>query len=392
MNILERAVGQKKVVYQEIIPDYYILNDSYGDRVLEYLSGSVKELEKVWIFIDHVVPSDSVETDEKQVKLRNFARTHKVHFQEASGIAYPLLAENKLLPGQVVAGSGKHISSCGAFGCVPVLMDEENLANAIMEGKLHQRESACFHIRLKGNFSQGGDPWSLAMKLLEKKLSEETILLISIDAHTQFSVPDRRLFCAALSQKGFVPSVILPDDTLYDNLEERGRKVERRVYTAVYDQVVDLAEVRPCVLEPEASQATLHSQIKPVEIKSVFIGGCMAGSYADIKKTAEFMKGRQISKNMRVLVVPNTQEVYLKAVNEGYVDILEDAGVMLMNPHCSACWGKAQGHIMNGEAAVTTGYRNCSGCLGAEKGRVYVVPLNTALECAVTGKLEGDHE
>ena len=95
---------------------------------------------------------------------------------------------------------------------------------------------------------------------------------------------------------------------------------------------------------------------------------------------------------MRVLVVPNTQEVYLKAVNEGYVDILEDAGIMLMNPHCSACWGKAQGHIMDDETAVTTGYRNCRGCLGAEKGRVYVVPLNTALECIVTGKLEGKHE
>lgn len=392
MNILERAVDQKKIVYPELIPDYFILNDSYGDRVLEHLSGSAKALEKVWIFIDHVVPSDSVETDEKQVKLRNFARTHKVHFQEAAGIAYPLLAENQLVPGQVVAGGGNHISSCGALGCVPVLLDEESLAKAIMDGKLPQREAACFHICLKGDFSQGGDPWSLAMKLLEKDFPDGAVLVISIDPHTSFPVHDRLLLCAALSQKGFVPSVILPDDTLYDYLEERGRKVERRAYTTAYDLVVDLAEVRPCVLEPEASQAMLYSQVKPAEIRSVFIGGCMAGSYADIKKTAEFMKGRQVSKNMRVLVVPNTQEVYLKAVNEGYVDILEDAGVMLMNPHCSACWGKAQGHIMNDEAAVTTGYRNCSGCLGAEKGRVYVVPLDTALECAVTGKLEGDHE
>lgn len=392
MNILEKAIDQKEIIYSEIVPDYYILNDIYGDKVLEHISESADAMEKIWIFIDHVVPSDSVETDEKQVKLRNFAKKYPVHFQEAAGIAYQLLAENHLVPGQVVAGAGRHISSCGAFGCIPVLLEEEELAKAIMEDQISQAERRFIHIHLKGNFSYGGDCWALAMKILEKNFPARTFLLISVDQDTNFPVNDRLLFCAALSQNGFVPSVILPDDTLYDYLEERGRKVERKTYAEEYDRVVDLSEIRPCVLEPEAEYTTPYDQIKPVDVKSVFIGGCMGGSYPDIKKTAEFMEGRQVMKNMRVLVVPNTQEVYLKAVNEGYVDTLEDAGVMLMNPHCSSCWGKAQGHIMNGEIAVTTGYKNCPGCLGAEKGRVYVVSLSTALECIVTGRLEGKHE
>ena len=393
MNRLENAVTQKRMIYTDILPDYFILNDIYGDRVLEHVSDQARALENIWIFIDHVVPSDSVETDEKQVKLRNFARKYPVHFQEAAGIAYQLLAENHLVPGQVVAGAGRHISSCGALGYIPVLLGEEELAKAIMEGKIEREDRPCFHIRLKGSFSWGGDYWSLAMKILEKKLPDRGLLVISVDPeNTDFPMHDRLLFCAALSQNGFVPSVILPDDTLYDYLEERGRAVERKVYEAEYDCVMDLSEIRPCVLEPEAVRAVPCDEIETTKVTSVFIGGCMGGSYSDIRKTAEFMKGRQASKNMRVLVVPNTQEVYLKAVNEGYVDILEDAGIMLMNPHCSACWGKAQGHIMDDETAVTTGYRNCRGCLGAEKGRVYVVPLNTALECIVTGKLEGKHE
>ena len=74
MNRLENAVTQKRMIYTDILPDYFILNDIYGDRVLEHVSDQARALENIWIFIDHVVPSDSVETDEKQVKLRNFAR------------------------------------------------------------------------------------------------------------------------------------------------------------------------------------------------------------------------------------------------------------------------------------------------------------------------------
>lgn len=389
MNVLEQLLrGSDSGICQRLSPDCIVLNDIYGDRILDSVKKSDKGFEHIQIFIDHVVPSDCPETDEKQVKLRNFAKKYGVPFREAGGIAYSLLIEELLMPGQVVAGAGSHIGCCGALGCVAVSVKEEKLMQVIRENELSLTASGVKEIRLTGRLEKNADARWLAMQIQLMDIPINQVLVFSVDKNGFLSVDDRAALCGALGELGYPAVVVLPDDTVHQYLRERGRSVNPTELPFEADIELSLAACKPYLKEPGSNAILPLSKVKTQKIKAVFIGGCMGGNEEDIRRAAEFLKGKQVAKNMRVLVVPNTQRVYLKAVNEGWVDILEDAGAMLMNPHCSACWGKAQGHLLDDEIAVSTGYKNCPGCLGAEQAKVYITSVMTALNCAVSGRLE----
>ena len=365
-----------------ISPDCYLLNDIYGDKVAARIAQNAKGKEKLRIFIDHVVPSDCPETDAKQVKLREFAEKNGIEFEEGQGVAYPMLLEKGLAPGQVVVGSGTHISCCGAAGGVPLCVCEEELAEGINEDFVAFSIPEAYVVELRGKMKRDGEIRSLAFWLLNREIPKNAALLFYLGADCILDMDERAALCTAMGTGGFRTVSFIPGALWQQYIEDKGAE-------QCPDLTVDLSVIDPMVEGPFGEKARPLSAIEDKPIKSVFIGGCMGGNYLDIRTAAKFMKGKRIAKNLRVLVVPNTQKVYLRAVEEGLITCLEESGVMVMNPHCSSCWGKAQGHVMDDEAAVTTGYKTYAGCLGSMKAQVYAVSVRIALECAVTGLLGG---
>lgn len=56
-----------------------------------------------------------------------------------------------------------------------------------------------------------------------------------------------------------------------------------------------------------------------IHVDQVVIGSCTNGRISDIKVTADILKGRKVKKGMRLIVFPATQEIYLQAIQAGYL-------------------------------------------------------------------------
>jgi len=160
---------------------------------------------------------------------------------------------------------------------------------------------------------------------------------------------------------------------------------------AQYDQVVeiDLSEVRPTVAFPHlpgnAKTIDEVEAMEPIKIDQVVIGSCTNGRISDMRKAAAILKGHTVHPDVRVMVVPATQEVYKECIKEGLVDIFIDAGCAFNTPSCGPCMGGHMGVMAPGEKCVSTTNRNFVGRMGDVESLIYLASPEVAAASAIAG-------
>ena len=160
---------------------------------------------------------------------------------------------------------------------------------------------------------------------------------------------------------------------------------------AQYDQIVeiDLSEVRPTVAFPHlpgnAKTIDEVEAMEPIKIDQVVIGSCTNGRISDMRKAAAILKGHTVHPDVRVMVVPATQEVYKECIKEGLVDIFIDAGCAFNTPSCGPCMGGHMGVMAPGEKCVSTTNRNFVGRMGDVESLIYLASPEVAAASAIAG-------
>ena len=160
---------------------------------------------------------------------------------------------------------------------------------------------------------------------------------------------------------------------------------------AQYDQFVeiDLSEVRPTVAFPHlpgnAKTIDEVEAMEPIKIDQVVIGSCTNGRISDMRKAAAILKGHTVHPDVRVMVVPATQEVYKECIKEGLVDIFIDAGCAFNTPSCGPCMGGHMGVMAPGEKCVSTTNRNFVGRMGDVESLIYLASPEVAAASAIAG-------
>ena len=129
-----------------------------------------------------------------------------------------------------------------------------------------------------------------------------------------------------------------------------------------------------------------------IKIDQVVIGSCTNGRLEDIAAAAEIIKGRQVAKNVRCIVIPATQKIYLEAMEKGYLKDFIEAGAIVSTPTCGPCLGGYMGILAEGERAVSTTNRNFVGRMGHVKSEVYLASPQVAAASAITGKISAPSE
>ena len=119
----------------------------------------------------------------------------------------------------------------------------------------------------------------------------------------------------------------------------------------------------------------------------MFIGGCAGGTLEALRLTARLWQGRKVCPYVRVLVAPCTSAVYLQALEEGLMDVFLDAGALVMNQGCSACWAQSQGRCSAGEVFATTGCINRPDWAGRDNNGIYLVSVANAAQAALSGSI-----
>jgi 3-isopropylmalate/(R)-2-methylmalate dehydratase large subunit len=184
------------------------------------------------------------------------------------------------------------------------------------------------------------------------------------------------------------------DDQTIAYIEEHSKK-EYKVYSAdedaEYDEVIeiDLSKVRPTVAFPHlpgnAHTIDEVEQMDKIYIDQVVIGSCTNGRISDLRKAAAILKGKTVHPEVRVMVIPATQKIFLQCVHEGLVDIFVEAGCAFNTPSCGACMGGHMGVMCKGEKCVSTSNRNFVGRMGDTESLIYLASPQVAAASALAG-------
>ena len=102
------------------------------------------------------------------------------------------------------------------------------------------------------------------------------------------------------------------------------------------------------------------------------IGSCTNGRLKDLEIAAGILKGRQVARDVRCIVIPATQNIYLEAVRRGWAEIFVKAGAVFSTPTCGPCLGGYMGILAAGERCVSTTNRNFVGRMGHPQSEVYL--------------------
>jgi len=127
--------------------------------------------------------------------------------------------------------------------------------------------------------------------------------------------------------------------------------------------------------------------VEGVRVDQVVIGSCTNGRISDLKVAAEVLKGKKVHPEVRLIVIPATQGVYLQALGEGLLEIFIESGGCVLTPTCGPCLGGHMGVLGEGETAIATTNRNFRGRMGSTDSEVYLSGPAVAAASAVKGRI-----
>ena len=218
------------------------------------------------------------------------------------------------------------------------------------------------------------------------------------EAISNLEMAGRFTMCNMPIEAGGKNGIIEPDDITRAYLDGRAQRPgvfltsdPDTEYVAVHE--FDCAQIEPQVAFPHLPEnARPISEVGEVRIDQAIIGSCTNGRLEDLRVAAQVLRGRKVHPDVRLVVIPATQQVYREALREGLIDIFLDAEAAVSTPTCGPCLGGHMGVLAEGERAIATTNRNFVGRMGHPKSEVYLSGPAVAAASAVLGRIAGPKE
>lgn len=360
----------------------------------------VFDKEKITIVPDHFVPNKDIKSAEQCKYIREFAKEKGiVNFFEVGqmGIEHALLPEKGLVvSGDVVIGADSHTCTYGALGAFSTGVGSTDMACAMATGEAWFKVPRALKFNLIGRLNKnvsGKDVILYIIGMIGVDGALYKSMEFSGEGLKNLSMDSRLCMANMAIEAGAKNGIFAVDDVTIDYCKKHSKKtpiVYEADYDAEYDEVydIDLSKIRPMVAFPHLPENTKSvDEIKAKEIKidQVVIGSCTNGRIEDLRIARDILKGKQVNSNVRVIVIPATQKIYLQAINEGIIQDLVEAGCAISTPTCGPCLGGYMGILAAGERCVSTTNRNFVGRMGHVDSEVYLASPATAAASALTG-------
>lgn len=406
-KILARHAGLKHVSPGELINarvDIALANDITAPLAIKAFRAAgaarVFNRNRVVLVLDHFTPNKDIDSAAQCKMVREFAREHGiVHFYEGGdvGVEHALLPEKGLvLPGDLVVGADSHTCTYGALGAFATGVGSTDLAAAMITGSLWFKVPSTIKFVFRGRLRK----WVTGKDLILHTIGE-----IGVDGALykamefagpvikRLSMESRLAMCNMAIEAGAKCGIIVPDEITLEYVSERAKRAYK-LYTsdpdAEYEKVIeyDVSRIEPQVAYPHLPEKTRGvSRAKGISIDQVVIGSCTNGRLEDLEVAARVLKGRKVSPNTRLIIIPATPLVYSEAMRRGWFDIFLKAGGVISPPTCGPCLGGHMGILAAGERAVATTNRNFLGRMGHVKSEVYLTSPAVAAASAVKGRI-----
>lgn len=366
---------------------------------------TVWDRERVALVPDHSTPNKDIKSAELVKQMREFARRHDLpYFFEVgkTGIEHTLLPDEGLVgPGDAVIGADSHTCTYGALGAFSTGVGSTDLACAMALGETWFKVPEQIKFVYYGKMPKWVGGKDLILHTIGR-IGVDGALYCSMEftgeAISELDMAGRFTMCNMAIEAGGKNGVIAPDDTTLDYVRGRAKR-EFKVYSsdpdAVYKQMVeiDVSKLEPVVSFPHLPEnAKPISEAAGIRIDQAVIGSCTNGRIEDLRIAAQVIRGRKVHPDVRLIVIPATQQIYLQSIAEGLTQIFVESGGAVSTPTCGPCLGGHMGVLAEGERAVATTNRNFVGRMGHTGSEVYLAGPAVAAASAVLGRLASPEE
>lgn len=412
-KILAQHAGLHEVSAGQLINaklDLVLANDITGPMAIkEFRKIGVEQVfdkDKVVMIPDHFAPAKDILSAQQCVEIKKFSREQelsKYYEVGRTGIEHCFLPEQGLVvPGDVVIGADSHTCTYGGLGAFSTGVGSTDLAVGMAMGELWFRipESIKFvlHGKPKNPWISGKDYILAIIGKIGVDGAQYKTMELTGEAIEALSIDGRLTMANMAIEAGAKNGIIAPDQKTIEYVQTRAKKAWK-IYSsdpdAKYSEVIeiDVTDLQPQVAFPHLPSNTKNVlDAGNIQIDQAVIGSCTNGRWEDLVVAAEIIKGKKIHPDVRVIVIPGTQEIYLKAVNEGLVQIFVEAGAVVSTPTCGPCLGGYMGILAKGERAVSTTNRNFVGRMGHPESEVYLASPAVAAASAILGRIASPEE
>lgn len=406
-KILADHAGVKEVHAGELIEanvDIVMANDITGPMALpifKKMADKVFDKDKVVLVPDHFTPNKDIKSAENSKAIREFSReqglTHHME-QGKCGVEHAILPESGIVvAGDAVIGADSHTCTYGAIGAFSTGVGTTDIATGMATGQLWFKVPSAIKFNLHGKLPKYVSGKDVILHIIGR-IGVDGALYKSMEftgeGVKELSMSDRFTICNMAIEAGAKNGIFPVDEAAIEYLDKHAKR-EYKIYEAdkdaEYEEVVDvdLSAIRPTVAFPHLpGNAKTVDEIEAMDkiyIDQVVIGSCTNGRMEDLRKAAAILKGKKVADNVRVMVVPATQKIYLQCILEGILETFVEAGCAVNTPSCGPCMGGHMGVLAKGEKCVSTTNRNFVGRMGDVESLIYLASPETAAASAIAG-------
>jgi 3-isopropylmalate/(R)-2-methylmalate dehydratase large subunit len=405
-RILARKAGVNEVQVGDTVTvevDMTVLIDlQFATMWLQPLR--IHDPDKVAIVMDHAVPAPTIKDAAGGPKARQFAADFGVdRFYDVGrhGICHQVVAENGLArPGEVLACTDSHTCAAGAYNTAARGLGPAEVYSILCTGHTWFQAAPTIRYEFDGSMPPGVGGKDVFLHLANE-YGDATNHNLEYGGPGLASVRlnDRRTIATQGAEVSADFSTFECDDVLTEHFQTLGITDYEPTYAdpdATYAAVrhVDLSTLVPFVARPGtvSRNGVPVSEVEPRRIDQAFIGSCANGQLDDLRIAAEILRGRRVATGVRLIVTPASQQVYRDAMRLGYLQDISDAGAVVTNATCGACFGYHMGVVGPGEVCLTSSTRNFTGRMGSTDAEIYMASPATVAASAVAGYITDARE
>ncbi len=346
------------------------------------------------ITLDHNAPPTDDKLANDYNTIRTFAREQGIEkFHDAGdGICHQIMSYYAK-PGMIIVGSDSHTSTAGAFNAMAAGIDRTESAGLWKKGETWFRVPESMKINLTGKLNKGVYAKDLSLWIIGK-IGTDGANYMSIEYHGEgvktLSISERMTITNLASEMGAKNAVFPADEVLAKHLGTDKLNGVWADADAHYDKVmeINLSEIFPVVAAPHSPEnVKAISEVQGTKLNQAVIGTCTNGRLDDIRIAAEILDGKKIAKDFQLLVIPASKEIYMQAIEQGYITKLMKAGATILASSCGPCLGTGQGIPADGFTVISTANRNFKGRMGNKNASIYLASPAAVAYSSINGEI-----
>lgn len=403
MTVIEKILashsGREYVQPGDIVDvgiDARVARDFGGANVVKHMEDhqlSLEDVNRTFFTFDCNPTGSDQKYAANQHRCRQYAREQGIKVYDIDkGIGTHILIEEGLAyPGSTAISTDSHANILGAVGAFGQGMGDKDVAAAWHKGSTWFKVPHTVKLHLEGKTGAALSAKDMTLNLLAR-FGASTLLGKAIEmegeAVDKLSLDQRITIASMATEMGAIILLFPPNKEVIRYTESRARRKvvavvadEEANYSEVYR--IDVSEFTPRISLPGKPHDTSTIPLERIWIDSAFIGSCTNGRMEDLRAAASVLKGRHIAEGLVLKIVPSTDRVWHRCMEEGLIEIFKEAGALVSNAGCAGCAAGQVGQNGPGEVSISTGNRNFPGKQG--QGEVYLASPAVVAASAIAG-------